>query len=75
MSKLIALILVLRATGAQGRAVVNSLLAPSEDGTPSPYAVQALSCDPESMHALDLREHGVEVFKGRFPGISASVRG
>ncbi|KAH9033329.1 NAD-P-binding protein [Lactarius hengduanensis] len=35
MSKLI---LVLGATGAQGRAVVNSLLAPSEDGAPSPYA-------------------------------------
>ncbi|KAH8979250.1 NAD-P-binding protein [Lactarius akahatsu] len=61
MSKLI---LVLGATGAQGRAVVNSLLAPLEDGTPSPYAVRALSRDPESKHALSLREQGVEVFKG-----------
>lgn len=68
MSKLI---LVLGATGAQGRAVVNSLLAPSEDGTSSPYAVRALSRDPESKHALSLRDQGVEVFRGRSPGISA----
>jgi uncharacterized protein YbjT (DUF2867 family) len=69
MSKLI---LVLGATGAQGRAVVNSLLAPSaEDGTPPPYAVRALSRDPESKHALSLRDQGVEVFKGRSPGIGA----
>ncbi|KAI9443394.1 NAD-P-binding protein [Lactarius indigo] len=61
MSKLI---LVLGATGAQGRAVVNSLLAPSEDGTPSPYAVRALSRDPESKHAISLREQGVQVFRG-----------
>ncbi|KAI9464953.1 NAD-P-binding protein [Lactarius psammicola] len=61
MSKLI---LVLGATGAQGRAVVNSLLAPSEDGSPSPYAVRALSRDPESKQALSLREQGVQVFKG-----------
>ena len=59
------LILVLGGTGAQGRAVVNSLLAPSEDGTPSPYAVRALSRDPESKQALSLIEQGVEVFKGR----------
>ncbi|KAH8979244.1 NAD-P-binding protein [Lactarius akahatsu] len=61
MSKLI---LVLGATGAQGRAVVNSLLAPSEDGTPSPYAVRALSRDPASKQALSLREQGVEVIRG-----------
>jgi hypothetical protein len=68
MSKLI---LVLGATGAQGRSVVKSLLAPSEDGTPSPYAVRALSRDPESKQALSLREQGVEVFRGRSSGISA----
>ncbi|KAI0304252.1 NAD-P-binding protein [Multifurca ochricompacta] len=60
MSKLI---LVLGATGAQGRAVVNSLLAPSQDGTPSPYSVRALSRDPEGKHALSLRARGVQVFK------------
>ena len=65
------LILVLGATGAQGRAVVNSLLAPLEDGTPSPYAVRALSRDPESKHALSLRELGVEVFRGKITHVSA----
>ena len=69
MSKLI---LVLGATGAQGRSVVKSLLAPSEDGTPSPYAVRALSRDPESKQALSLREQGVEVFRGRSSGIGAA---
>ncbi len=66
MSKLI---LVLGATGAQGRAVVDNLLAPSDDGTASPYAVRALSRDPESKQALSLRSKGVEVFKGRSPCI------
>jgi uncharacterized protein YbjT (DUF2867 family) len=68
MSKII---LVLGATGAQGRAVVNSLLAPSEDGAPSPYAIRALSRDPKSKQALSLRDQGVEVFRGRSPGIGA----
>ncbi len=62
MSKLI---LVLGATGAQGRHVVNSLLASSEDGTPSPYRVRALTRDPQGKYALALREQGVEVVKGR----------
>jgi uncharacterized protein YbjT (DUF2867 family) len=62
MSKLI---LVLGGTGAQGRHVINSLLARSEDGTPSPYTVRALTRDPQSKHALALREKGVEVVKGR----------
>ncbi|KAI0276461.1 NAD-P-binding protein [Russula aff. rugulosa BPL654] len=60
MSKLI---LVLGATGAQGRHVINSLLASSEDGTPSPYAIRALTRDPQSKYALALRERGVEVVK------------
>ena len=62
MSKLI---LVLGATGAQGRHVINSLLVSNEDGTPSPYTVRALTRDPQSKHALALREQGVEVVKGR----------
>jgi uncharacterized protein YbjT (DUF2867 family) len=62
MSKLI---LVLGATGAQGRHVINSLLAGCEDGTPSPYTVRALTRDPQGKHALALREQGVEVVKGR----------
>ena len=62
---MLKLILVLGATGAQGRAVVESLLAPSEDDTPSPYTIRALLRDPESKHAQSLRERGIEVFKGR----------
>jgi uncharacterized protein YbjT (DUF2867 family) len=59
------LLLVLRATGAQGRHVVNSLLALCEDGTPSPYIVRALIRDPQGKHAQALYEQGVEVVKGR----------
>ncbi|KAI0260672.1 nmrA-family protein [Gloeopeniophorella convolvens] len=61
MSKLI---LVLGATGAQGRAVINSLLAPSTDGTPSPYTVRALTRDPSGKHARNLEARGVELAKG-----------
>ncbi|KAK7053086.1 hypothetical protein VNI00_004407 [Paramarasmius palmivorus] len=60
------LILVVGATGAQGLPVVNSLLAPSKDGTPSPYAVRALTRDPTSERALQLKAAGVELFKGSF---------
>jgi len=61
MSKLI---LVLGATGAQGRHVVNSLLAPCEDGARSPYTVRALTRDPQGKHAQALREQGVDVVEG-----------
>ena len=63
MSKKI--ILVFGATGAQGRHVVNSLLAPYEDGSPSPYTVRALTRNPEGKQALTLREKGVELVRGR----------
>jgi len=62
MSKII---LVFGATGAQGRHVVDSLLAPSEDGSPSPYTVRALTRNPEGKQTLALREKGVELVKGR----------
>jgi uncharacterized protein YbjT (DUF2867 family) len=62
MSKII---LVFGATGAQGRHVVNSLLAPSEDGSPSPYTVRALTRNPEGKQALALREKGVELVRGK----------
>jgi uncharacterized protein YbjT (DUF2867 family) len=61
------LILVIGATGAQGLAVVNALLAPAADGSPSPYAVRALSRDPESRRAQELKAMGVEVVKGTSP--------
>ncbi|OSX57597.1 hypothetical protein POSPLADRAFT_1156292 [Postia placenta MAD-698-R-SB12] len=55
------LILVIGATGAQGLAVVDKLLAPQEDGSPSPYAIRALTRDPESRRAKELITKGVDV--------------
>ena len=59
------LILVIGATGAQGIAVIDALLAPAEDGSPSPYAVRALTRDPESRRARALAEKGVVCVKGQ----------
>ena len=60
------LILVIGATGGQGTAVVDKLLAPAEDGSPSPYTVRALTRDPHSRRAKELAGKGVELFKGAF---------
>ncbi|KAA1467630.1 NAD-P-binding protein [Dentipellis sp. KUC8613] len=54
-------ILVIGATGAQGLAVVDALLAPAADGSPSPYGVRALTRDPGSRRAQELKAKGVEV--------------
>lgn len=64
MSQQKKLILVIGATGAQGLAVIDALLAPATDGSPSPYAVRALTRDPESRRAKSLAEKGIELFKG-----------
>ncbi|KAI0059561.1 NAD-P-binding protein [Artomyces pyxidatus] len=58
------LILVLGATGAQGLAVIDALLAPAADGTPSPYSIRALTRDPESRRAKAIAARGVQIFKG-----------
>lgn len=58
------LVLVFGATGAQGSHVIDALLAPSEDGTPSPYAIRALTRDPSSSRAQELTAKGVECVKG-----------
>lgn len=58
------LILVIGATGAQGIAVIDALLAPNADGSPSPYSVRALTRDPSSKQALDLSKKGVECVRG-----------
>ncbi|TFK52581.1 NAD(P)-binding protein, partial [Heliocybe sulcata] len=60
------LILVIGATGAQGLAVIDALLAPSQDGSPSPYAVRALTRDPNNARARRLADKGVDVVKGAF---------
>lgn len=59
------IILVIGATGAQGIPVIDALLAPSADGSSSPYAVRALTRDPESRRAKELAAKGAEVFKGK----------
>ena len=58
------LILVIGATGAQGMAVIDHLLAPCRDGRPSPYAVRAFTRDPSSRRAQDLARRGIECVKG-----------
>lgn len=58
------LILVIGATGAQGLAVIDALLAFGADGSPSPYAVRALTRNPNSKRAQQLQEKGVECVKG-----------
>ncbi|KAI9060817.1 NAD-P-binding protein [Trametes sanguinea] len=58
------LILVIGATGAQGLAVIDGLLKPAVDGTPSPYSIRALTRDVESALAKDLAARGVELFQG-----------
>ncbi len=58
------LILVIGATGAQGIAVIDKLLEPAADGSPSPYAVRALTRDPTSRRAKLLAAKGVELAKG-----------
>lgn len=60
------LILVIGATGAQGIAVVDALLAQSADGSPSPYAVRALTRDPTHRRSQELAAKGVELFQGSF---------
>ncbi|KAJ6513284.1 NAD(P)-binding protein [Mycena sanguinolenta] len=66
MSTTKKLILVIGATGAQGLAVIDALLAPTANGGPSPYAVRALTRDPAGQRALELRAHGVECVQGSF---------
>ncbi|KIK63503.1 hypothetical protein GYMLUDRAFT_222594 [Collybiopsis luxurians FD-317 M1] len=65
------LILVIGATGAQGRSVISSLLAPQDDGAPSPYSVRALTRDPTSTKAELLASWGVELFKGQVDNLDS----
>ncbi|KAJ2987913.1 hypothetical protein NUW54_g9285 [Trametes sanguinea] len=72
------LILVIGATGAQGLAVIDGLLKPSADGSPSPYTIRALTRSPESTRAKELANRGVQVFKGSvddFNSILAALEG
>ncbi|KAI0785596.1 NAD(P)-binding protein [Abortiporus biennis] len=57
-------ILVFGATGAQGLAVIDALLAPSDDGSPSPYTIRAFTRDINSRRSLELTARGVECVQG-----------
>ncbi|OSC99396.1 NAD-P-binding protein [Trametes coccinea BRFM310] len=59
------IILIIGATGAQGLAVIDALLHPSADGAPSPFAVRALTRDPNGRRAQELAKKGVELVQGR----------
>ncbi|KAJ7139201.1 NAD(P)-binding protein [Mycena epipterygia] len=65
------LILVIDATGAQGKAVVEALLAADSSGNPSPYSVRALTNDPTSKNALKLIAQGVQ---GAFEDVESVSR-
>ncbi|KAI0954611.1 hypothetical protein AcW1_006447 [Taiwanofungus camphoratus] len=72
------LILVIGATGCQGLAVIDRLLEPCEDGSPSPYAIRALTRDPEGKRAKELAAKGVECMKGFFDNedsVAAALQG
>ncbi|KAJ3010760.1 hypothetical protein NUW54_g2379 [Trametes sanguinea] len=58
------LILVIGATGAQGLAVIDGLLKPAANGTPSPYSIRAVTRNVESVRAKELATRGVELFEG-----------
>ena len=62
------LVLVIGATGAQGIAVINALLAPTEKGEPSPYTIRALTRDPSSERSRALAKRGVQCVKGVYIG-------
>lgn len=67
------LILVIGATGAQGQAVINSLLAPCPDGSPSPYSVRAFTRDINSQRAQELSTRGVECIEGMISRIEGPI--
>ncbi|KAF9519440.1 hypothetical protein BS47DRAFT_1375104 [Hydnum rufescens UP504] len=72
------IIFLIGATGAQGQPVIKALLEDAEDGTPSPYAIRALTRDPEHRRAKELEHQGVKLIKGDFmdfPTVSKYLKG
>ncbi|KAF5373381.1 hypothetical protein D9757_009746 [Collybiopsis confluens] len=67
-------ILVIGATGSQGIPVVMSLLAPDEEGNPSPYSVRVFTRSPTSENATVLGSlPGIEVVKGDFGNLETLI--
>ncbi|KAJ7612563.1 NAD(P)-binding protein [Roridomyces roridus] len=60
------IILVIGATGAQGLAVIDALLAPAPLLSESPYTLRALTRDVRSIRARELAARGVECVQGSF---------
>ncbi|KAJ3920534.1 hypothetical protein F5877DRAFT_89364 [Lentinula edodes] len=60
------LVLIIGATGIQGRPCVSAMLARQDDGKPSPYSVRVLTRDPTSEQAQGLASLGAELFQGSF---------
>ncbi|KAH9940417.1 nmrA-family protein [Epithele typhae] len=72
------LILVIGATGAQGVAVIDALIKPASDGSPSPYAVRALTRNIKSAPAQTPPSKGAEVVAGStddLPSVLAALKG
>lgn len=69
------LILVVGATGAQGIPVVDALISPSADGGESPYAIRALTRDPNSRRSQELVGKGVELVKGKALSANLNIAG
>ncbi|KAL4247608.1 NmrA-like oxidoreductase [Abortiporus biennis] len=57
-------ILVIGATGAQGMAVIDSLLSDPTDCSASPYRIRAFTRDIQSRRAQELARRGVECVEG-----------
>ncbi|KAF9503581.1 hypothetical protein BS47DRAFT_1356080 [Hydnum rufescens UP504] len=47
-----------------GLPVIKALLEKAEDGTPSPYAIHALTRNPKNPRAKEVEQQGVELIKG-----------
>jgi hypothetical protein len=68
-------ILVIGATGAQGQAVIDALLAPDAEGRSSLYTIRAFTRDPTTAFSQELaKRDGVEVMQGSFMDFESVAR-
>ncbi|KAJ7709060.1 nmrA-family protein [Mycena olivaceomarginata] len=68
-------ILVIGATGAQGQAVIDALLAPDAEGRSSLYTIRAFTRDPTTAFSQELaKRDGVEVVQGSFMDFDSVAR-
>ncbi|KAH9895644.1 hypothetical protein C8Q73DRAFT_789453 [Cubamyces lactineus] len=56
------------------RKVINDLLKPTADESPSPYAARALTRDPESERAREITNRGIQVFAGGTNDLSSVLK-